>query len=353
MGSIQKVTVLLTSLAKIIFKMKLYLLVVLAVTVSGSPLSGNLAYEKGGEAGYGADYGSGDYGGQKCYPTYETKYKEQCEDYSEKVCYTTQRESCNDIQRKKCKAIQTLKHERKCYDVNEMLCSLKENVQYEEVPAVFTVQKCHKIADRICDTVYETELTERDDFKCINIVNPYCASKEHTIYDKTCRTITHFDCKSSGYGAKSSYSEGSQDSYAVDSYGGSSYESDYKCKRTPETKCYTTPRTVSTQYCEDREEKVCEKLTERVPVPSEKQNCHDDNKTVCDNADQMFLQPSCVPSSRKVCSYHPEEKCENVPKQHCHKIPHQVKKMECSESHGGDGYESKSYGEEHQDYSVG
>merc|ERR1712083_995792 len=105
-------------------------------------------------------------------------------------------------------------------------------------------------------------------------------------------------------------------------------------------KCYTTPRAVSIEYCEEREEKVCEKLTEKVPVPSEKQNCHDENKkvceleqrsqpkqvkkyvytkhcrpvpkTVCDNADQMFLQPSCVPSSRKVCSYHPEEKCENV-----------------------------------------
>merc|ERR1712059_98605 len=364
MGSIKKAAVLSTTFAKIIFNMKLYLLAVLAVSVSGSPLSGNLAYEKGGEA----DYGSGNYGDKKCYPTYETKYKEKCEDYSEKVCYTTQRESCNDVQRKKCKAIQTLKHERKCYDVNEMLCSLKENVQYEEVPVVFTVQKCHKIADRICDTVYETDLTERDDFKCINIVNPYCATKEHTIYDKTCRTITHFDCKSSGYGSQSSYSEGSQDSYAVDSYGGSSYGSDYKCKRTPETKCYTTPRTVSTQYCEDREEKVCEKLTERVPVPSEKQNCHDEQKkvceleqrpqpkqvkkyvytkhcrpvpkTVCENADQKSLQPSCVPSSTKDCSYQPVEKCENVPKQHCYKIPYQVKKMECSKSYESDA----SYG---------
>merc|ERR1712059_151892 len=190
-------------------------------------------------------------------------------------------------------------------------------------------------------------LTERDDFKCVHVTNPYCALKEHTVYDKTCRTLVHFDCKAQGYGTYDSHAAGSH----------------------------------NTEDCEDREEKVCEKLTERVPVPSEKQNCHDENKkvceleqrsqpkqvkkyiytkhcrpvpkTVCDNADQMFLQPSCVPSSRKVCSYHPEEKCENVPKQHCHKIPYQVKKMECSESHGSDSYESKSYGEEHQDYSVG
>jgi hypothetical protein len=142
-------------------------------------------------------------------------------------------------------------------------------------------------------------------------------------------------------------------------------EPETKCKRTYETKCYTTPRAVSTEYCEDREEKVCEKMTEMVPVPKEKQNCHDENKkvcelekisqpkqvkkyvyttncrpipkTVCDNADQMFIRPSCIPSSRKVCSYYPEEKCDNVPKQHCYKVPYQVKKMVCSEA-----YEKKS-----------
>merc|ERR1712133_339807 len=70
------------------------------------------------------------------------------------------------------------------------------------------------------------------------------------------------------------------------------------------------------------EQEVCEKLTERVPVPKEKQVCHDEKKkaceleqrsqpkqvkkyvytkqcrpvpkTVCDNADQMSLVPSCV-----------------------------------------------------------
>merc|ERR1719450_779415 len=105
-------------------------------------------------------------------------------------------------------------------------------------------------------------------------------------------------------------------------------------------------------------EKVCEKLTEMVPIPVEKQNCHDEfkkvceleersqpkqvkkyvyvkecrpvPKTVCDNADQMLLKLSCVPSSRKECSYHPEESCEDIPKEHCYQIPYQVKKMECS-----------------------
>merc|ERR1712105_401908 len=60
--------------------------------------------------------------------------------------------------------------------------------------------------------------------------------------------------------------------------------------------------------------------------------CRPVPKTVCDNADQKVLKLSCVPSSRKECSYHPEERCENVLKQHCYQIPYQVQKMECSSS---------------------
>merc|ERR1719412_2405003 len=44
--------------------------------------------------GQSPDYGGGQYGEvaeKQCYETHETKYKEQCEDYVEKVCYTTQK----------------------------------------------------------------------------------------------------------------------------------------------------------------------------------------------------------------------------------------------------------------------
>jgi len=363
---------------QVLIIMELYLLASLLVgLVSGATLSGNYATQEPmpdyGSEGYGTgdvEYGGSVYEDKKCSPTYETKFREACEDYAEKVCYTTQKESCRDLPGQKCKAIQTSKQERKCFDVNEMLCSLKENVKYEEIPAVFTVQKCHKITERVCDTVYETESTEKDDFQCITITNPSCSTRDYTVYDKTCRTVTHFDCKASGYAANDGYGSGSSNSYG-DSYGSSntgSYGQDdisygHTCTRTPETKCYTTPRTVSAQHCEDREERVCEKLTERVPIAVEKQNCHDEHKkvceleqrsqpkqvkkyvytkhcipvskTVCDNADQKALQPSCVASSRKECSYHPEESCENIPKQHCYKIPYQVKKMVCTGGYGG------------------
>jgi len=119
---------------------------------------------------------------------------------------------------KKCKAIHTSNQERKCFNVNELLCTLKENVQFEEIPAVFTVQKCHKMKERVCDTVYETELTEKDDYKCITVVNPYCAKKDRTVYDKTCRTMVNFDCKAHGGNSYGGSSSGSGDS----NYGGTS-----------------------------------------------------------------------------------------------------------------------------------
>merc|ERR1719411_26931 len=280
---------------------------------------------------------------------------------------------------------------------SEQFCSLKEEVQYEEVPSVFALQKCHTVTERVCDTLYDTEMAERDDFKCIEVVNPYCTTKELTVYDKTCRTVTNFDCKAQEYGdvaagygevargsygessqdsytagsqARGSYGEGSQDSYTAGSqdpygsYGSPRNENQYTCKRTPETKCYSTPRTVSQEHCEERKENVCEKVTASVPMPTEKQNCRDEQKkvcklekvsqpkyfknyvytkhcrpvpkTVCNNADQKSLQPSCVPMSWKECSYYPEEKCEDIPKKHCFKIPYQVKTMQCSQDYGSD-----------------
>merc|ERR1712098_763964 len=123
-----------------------------------------------------------------------------------------------------------------------------------------------------------------------------------------CRTMINFDCKPQeyGYGSSGSDGYGSSGYESSDSYGGSGSAPQYKCKRTPETKCYTTPRTVTSEYCEDREEEVCEKLTERVPLPKEKQVCHDEKKkkkkkkkkySTRSNADR-FLKP-CATTQAK------------------------------------------------------
>merc|ERR1712136_491812 len=100
----------------------------------------------------------------------------------------------------------------------------KESVQHEEIPASFTVQKCVTVTERVCDTAYDTEITERDDFKCIHVPNTYCAIKERTVYDKTCRTMINFDCKPQeyGYGSSGSDEYGSSGYDSEDSYGASS-----------------------------------------------------------------------------------------------------------------------------------
>jgi len=95
------------------------------------------------------------------------------------------------------------------------------------------------------------------------------------------------------------------------------------------------------QNCHDEQKKVCELEQRSQPKQVKKyvytKHCRPVPKTVCDNIDQKSLQPSCVPMSRKQCSYSPEERCENIPKKHCFKIPYQVKTMQCGQDHGSDG----------------
>merc|ERR1712242_273594 len=99
----------------------------------------------------------------------------------------------------------------------------------------------------------------------------------------------------------------------------------------------------------DENKKVCELEERSQPKQVKKyvyhKECHPVPITVCDNADQKVLKLSCVPSSRKECSYHPEERCENVPKQYCYQVPYQVQKMECSASYSSSGNtDTGSYG---------
>jgi len=112
------------------------------------------------------------------------------------------------------------------------------------------------------------------------------------------------------------------------------------------------PVPVEKQNCHDEMKKVCELEEKSQPKQVKKyvytKECRPVPKTVCDNADQMLLKLSCVPSSRKECSYHPEERCEKVPKQHCYQIPYQVKKMECSPTY--ESSTSDDYGSSDNEY---
>merc|ERR1712142_641992 len=340
--------------------------------------SSSSGYESGGD-----DYET------TCTPYFETVHIERCEHYEDKVCYTSQQESCDDVVGENCRAIISSRQVRQCHNVTELLCGLKETIQYDIVQAVFTVQKCHQVTERVCDTVYEPQMAAKDDFQCIVLSSPKCYAEDRTVIDKTCRTTTSFDCghaaaaavandhhasgghhggdsyghlhggDSYGSSSGSDYRTGNGYGHGGDDYGSSSgyHEEEAKCKRSQDTKCYTTPRTVTSQKCEVREEKVCEKLSEKVPFPAEKQVCHDEDKKVCEleqrqqpkqikkyvytkqcrsvprrvceNADVKELVPSCVPSMRKQCHYTPVEKCEHVPEQFCYKVPKKIQKQKC------------------------
>ena len=125
------------------------------------------------------------------------------------MCTTQQRESCQDMADQNCRAIVTTKQNRKCFNVTEILCGLKEEVKFETVQVGFTVQRCRKIPERVCDTVFEPHVDTAEDVQCLNVENPVYNYEERILQEKTCRTTTQFDCQTQqvatgGYPAPSS-----------------------------------------------------------------------------------------------------------------------------------------------------
>merc|ERR1712186_86890 len=322
-------------------------------------------YKDDGYSGSTNSYSKDDgYGGKQDCPygqerVTKTVFKEFCEAYTDRVCRTTHGESCTDVPDKNCRAVVTNQQNRKCFDVTELVCKLREDVKYETVQVGFTVQKCHKVQERVCDTVYDTSFTTKENHMCIRVNNPFCKFEEKTIVDKTCRTVTKFDCpteakdngmgSSGGYGDSTGYGKGGDDYNSGYGKGGDDYGIEQpQCKRSQTTKCYDTPRTVSVPRCSQNSEKVCESMPTRVPTVNERQHCHNEDKKVCEleertqpkqvkkyvytkqcrkvprkvceNADNKSLVPSCVSSMRKECTHTPTESCDDIPKQHCFKV---------------------------------
>lgn len=105
-----------------------------------SPSYGGNGGGSGGNGGYGGGYEK-----PKCRDVYDTVQEDKCEPYTERVCQTTQKETCQDVADQNCRAITTTKQIRKCFDVTENKCSLKEQVKFDTVQVGFTVQKCRKV----------------------------------------------------------------------------------------------------------------------------------------------------------------------------------------------------------------
>ena len=84
----------------------------------------------------------------RCKPVEEIKYVDQCQDYMDRVCYTTYEEHCEDVMGQTCRGLVSTSQMRQCFNVTEMICSLKEEVKYDVVEAVYTVQKCNKVSGK-------------------------------------------------------------------------------------------------------------------------------------------------------------------------------------------------------------
>jgi len=301
---------------------------------------------------------------KKCETYYDYEYSQKCINYKDKVCYTKYQEHCSDVTKNNCKGLIKSEQVRKCTDVTELLCGLAETVEYEMATASFSVQKCHKVKERVCDTVYEPEIKSKDDYQCINVKTYKCTQSEKTLLDKTCRYVTKHNCeayKPKPYGSDYSSGNDAYNAYGESTgYNSNGYEDEYvepKCTTKQEIKCYETPRTVPTMECKDDYEKVCQKFPENVPYAAEKQACHDEQKKVCEleerqqpkqiekfvykkvckkvprqicsSADVKQLVPSCSPATFKNCRYEPKEECEDVPKNFCYQVPKKIKKQRC------------------------
>jgi len=340
--------------------------------------------------GYSSDYKSD----PKCKYVDDIEYDEKCEPYTDKVCYTHHEEKCNEIVDKTCRPFVYKSQTRKCFNVTETVCTLKEEVTYEVIDAIFTVQKCNRASEQVCDTLYSMEDDRKSRTSCIKIPTLACSKEEKIVHDKTCRTIKKFDCNNAlltgggkGYHGVYSYDGRTQlnqeekpqekpsaapktelsgyhqsvPAPAYGQYGSGGYGKEVACKQREETVCTNTPRHKTSETCKKSEEKVCEEVYERKPYPYSKPHCRNEGKKVCHVEqktqpkqikkysykkvcnplvkqicnfwDEHKLVPTCVPTSHHICSHEPKERCEDVPKEHCYKIPRKVHKEVCKDAH--------------------
>merc|ERR1712002_1085239 len=263
-------------------------------------------------------YKAGDH--RDCHFVDKIVYKDECVPYVVKTCYTQQKEECEKVFDKECESVIDEDEDRECFDVTELLCSLVESLDYEVIQEPYTVQRCTRTTDRICDTVYGMGESTKDDFQCVVIENPFCFEEEKIIKDRTCIYSVEFD-------------------------------------KVPTKKCYDTPRVIKNEICKPKKEKVCEKVTHVYPEPVEAQNCHSEpmktceleqrqrpkkarvfnyrkqckpvKRQVCEHALKKKLRAECRDVPRNVCTYKPEEKCVEETKTYCFKSESKLHEKVC------------------------
>ena len=182
---------------------------------------------------YNPDIGQtnvGGYGVNKdpyCHMVEKVVFENQCEPYTERTCYTQNKESCVTKAFRNCTGVIETNVERVCFDVNELVCDLVEAIHYETLEETYQVQRCFTGKDRVCDTTYKIDMTTKDDYQCTNVETPNCYMEEKVINDVTCTNSVEFNCKrdkstkNDGYGPKG-----------------------VVCSRKPTQNCYNIPRKV-------------------------------------------------------------------------------------------------------------
>merc|ERR1719318_158548 len=100
------------------------------------PPSGPL-YARAAAPEYNPDIGQtnvGGYGTNKdpyCHKVEKVVFENQCEAYTEKTCWTQNKEHCEGKMFKNCTGVIETNIERVCFNVNELVCSLVEAIHYE------------------------------------------------------------------------------------------------------------------------------------------------------------------------------------------------------------------------------
>merc|ERR1711909_37223 len=188
--------------------------------------------------GYDPDIGQtnvGGYGVNKdpyCHMVEKVVFENQCEPYTERTCYTQNKESCTTKPFRNCTGVIETNVERVCFDVNELVCDLVEAIHYETSEETYQVQRCFTGKDRVCDTTYKIDMTTKDDYQCTNVETPNCYMEEKVINDVTCTNSVEFNCKrdkstkNDGYGPKG-----------------------VVCERKPTQSCYNIPRKIQVEVC--------------------------------------------------------------------------------------------------------
>merc|ERR1719516_155843 len=254
-------------------------------------------------------------------------FTDVCIPYKEKTCYTHFKEDCQQIPHRVCTGTVSTAYERACFDVDELICGLKEEVDYETLEEEFYVQLCTVVKERVCDTTFDIAVHTNDDFQCCELEGQFCEDKEVEIKDITCKETSEFNCQKvpppEGYGKIT------------------------QCTPTPIKTCYETPRTVRKEVCRPDNTRFCEKFSNTFPQPEQRQNCHFVPKKVCelqrrtrpkkakrysyspdckvsarqicDQFEKRKVVPVCTEDHRRQCEYSPKETCTEETKQYCYK----------------------------------